>query len=195
MHRNVLVAALALWAATPALTASAQVADPRPPNAPTQKPAFAGQTDAPEKKLGVAFDIVTLSESLRNPWGMTFLPNGKILVTERIGYLRLVNADGTLTPQAVGGLPAVDNRGQGGLLDQDGGALRIILQAQRWDKQLQHDLQVGQALIQFQVGDKGNAVANGGGQVGLRHPGAFAQLFEQRTKGGGTNRSHRFPPA
>jgi len=117
MHRKALVAALALWAAIPALTASAQVADPRPPNAPTQKPAFAGQTDAPDKKLGVAFDIVTLSESLRNPWGMTFLPNGKILVTERIGYLRLVNADGTLTPQAVGGLPAVDNRGQGGLLD------------------------------------------------------------------------------
>ena len=117
MQRKALVAALALWAATPALTASAQVADPRPPNAPTQKPAFAGQTDAPEKKLGVAFDIVTLSESLRNPWGMTFLPNGKMLVTERIGYLRLVNADGTLTPQAIGGLPAVDNRGQGGLLD------------------------------------------------------------------------------
>ncbi len=117
MHRNALVAVLALWTAAPAMTASAQVADPRPPNAPTQKPAFAGQTDAPDKKLGVAFDIVTLSESLRNPWGMTFLPNGKILVTERIGYLRLVNADGTLTPQAIGGLPAVDNRGQGGLLD------------------------------------------------------------------------------
>ncbi|MEQ1729443.1 MAG: PQQ-dependent sugar dehydrogenase [Vicinamibacterales bacterium] len=117
MHRKALVAALALWAATPALTASAQVADPRPPNAPTQKPAFAGQTDAPDKKLGVAFDIVTLSESLRNPWGMTFLPNGKILVTEKVGFLRVVNADGTLTPQVVGGLPAVDNRGQGGLLD------------------------------------------------------------------------------
>jgi len=117
MHRKLPAAALALWIAAPALTASAQVADPRPPNAPTQKAAFAGQTDAPEKKLGVAFDIVTLSESLRNPWGMTFLPNGKMLVTERIGYLRLVNADGTLTQQVIGGLPAVDNRGQGGLLD------------------------------------------------------------------------------
>ena len=117
MNRKVAVAVLALWTAAPALTASAQVADPRPPNAPTQKPAFAGQTDAPEKKLGVAFDIVTLSESLRNPWGMTFLPNGKMLVTEKIGFLRVVNADGTLTPQSVGGLPAVDNRGQGGLLD------------------------------------------------------------------------------
>ncbi len=117
MHRTALVAVFALWAAAQASTASAQVADPRPPNAPTQKPALAGQTDAPERKLGVAFDIVPLSESLRNPWGMTFLPNGKILVTEKVGFLRLVNADGTLTPQVIGGLPAVDNRGQGGLLD------------------------------------------------------------------------------
>ncbi len=95
----------------------AQGVDPRPPNAPAQKPAFAGQTRAPEQKLGVAFDVVTVLEGLRNPWGMAFLPNGKMLVTERIGYMRLVNADGTLSPQAVGGTFAVDNRGQGGLLD------------------------------------------------------------------------------
>ena len=40
-----------------------------------------------------------------------------MLVTEKVGYLRFVGADGKLSPQAVGGLPAVDNRGQGGLLD------------------------------------------------------------------------------
>lgn len=99
------------------LNAQTRGADPRPANAPAQTPVFPGQTDAPEQKLGVAFDVVTVLEGLRNPWGMTFLPSGKMLVTERIGYLRLVNADGTLVPQAVGGLPAVDNRGQGGLLD------------------------------------------------------------------------------
>jgi aldose sugar dehydrogenase len=109
-------AALALWSLA-AAPASAQVADPRPPNAPGQKPAFAGQTDAPEQKLGVAFDVVTVVDTLRNPWGLAFLPSGKMLVTEKIGYLRVVNADGTLAPGAVGGLPAVDNRGQGGLLD------------------------------------------------------------------------------
>ena len=112
-------ALVALFAVGFAVNASAQPtgADPRPANAPAQKPAFVGQTDAPVTKLGVAFDVVTAIDGLRNPWGMAFLPSGRMLVTERIGYLRLVNVDGTLFPQPVGGLPAVDNRGQGGLLD------------------------------------------------------------------------------
>ena len=91
-------------------------ADPRPANNPEQKPAFAGQTDAPEQKLGVAFDVVTVAEGLQNPWGVAFLPDGKMLVTERPGRLRVVGADGKLS-EPVAGLPAVDARGQGGLLD------------------------------------------------------------------------------
>ena len=90
--------------------------DTRPPNGLEQKPAFAGQTDAPEKKSGVAFDIVTVASGFENPWGVAFLPNGKMLVTERPGRLRVVTADGTLSTP-VAGLPAVDARGQGGLLD------------------------------------------------------------------------------
>jgi glucose/arabinose dehydrogenase len=104
-------------------TASAQTAsspqrgvDPRPPNAPNQQPAFAGQTRAPERKSGVAFDVVTVAAGLQNPWGMAFLPDKRILVTERAGRLRIVGLDGTLSP-AVTGLPATDPRGQGGLLD------------------------------------------------------------------------------
>jgi aldose sugar dehydrogenase len=90
-------------------------ADPRPPNAPNQKPAFPGQTRAPERKSNVAFDVVTVAEGLENPWGMVFLPGGKILVTERPGRLRVVT-DGKLS-EPVTGLPAVDARNQGGLLD------------------------------------------------------------------------------
>jgi len=89
----------------------------RPPNGTGQTPAFAGQTRAPEQKLGVAFDVVTVSEGLVNPWGLAFLPNGKILVTERPGRLRVVSADGKQMSEPVAGLPAVDPRGQGGLLD------------------------------------------------------------------------------
>jgi len=90
--------------------------DPRPPNAPDQRPAFPGQTRAPERKAGVAFDVVTVASGLENPWGMTFLPDGRMLVTERPGRLRVVSPDGTVS-DPVAGLPAVDARGQGGLLD------------------------------------------------------------------------------
>ena len=59
----------------------------RPPAAQRapQKPAFAGQTRAPEQKLNVQFDVVTVVDGLRNPWGMAFLPDGRMLVTERVG--------------------------------------------------------------------------------------------------------------
>lgn len=90
--------------------------DPRPPNAPDQKPAFAGQTRAPERKTNVAFEVVTVAQGLEAPWGMTFLPSGKMLVTEKPGRLRVVSPDGTLSAP-VTGLPAMAVRGQGGLLD------------------------------------------------------------------------------
>ena len=90
--------------------------DPRPPNAPTQKAARAGQTRASEQKANVAFEVVTVAEGLDKPWGLTFLPGGKMLVTEKAGRLRVVAADGTLS-EPVAGLPPVDARGQGGLLD------------------------------------------------------------------------------
>lgn len=91
--------------------------DPRPPNAPSQKPAFAGQTRAPERKTNVAFDVVTVAEGLNKPWGLAFLPDGKLLVTEKpTGALRIVDAKGTLSAP-VAGIPKVDGRGQGGLLD------------------------------------------------------------------------------
>ncbi len=89
----------------------------RPPNGEGQKPALAGQTRAPEQKLNVAFDVVTVTEGLANPWGLAFLPNGRMLVTERPGRLRVLSADGKQTSEPVTGLPAVDARGQGGLLD------------------------------------------------------------------------------
>ena len=90
--------------------------DPRPANNPEQKPAMAGQTDAPEKKAGVAFDVVTVVEGLQNPWAVAFLPDGKMLITERPGRLRVLSTDGKLSAPVMG-LPAVDARGQGGLLD------------------------------------------------------------------------------
>ncbi len=63
------------------------------------------------------FRAVTLTEGLEYPWGLAFLPDGKMLVTERPGRLRLVGADGRLDPRPIGGVPAVAAVGQGGLLD------------------------------------------------------------------------------
>jgi glucose/arabinose dehydrogenase len=102
-----------------ALTVVTQQAgvDPRPPNAPNQKPAAPGQTRAPERKSNVAFDVVTVAKGLSFPWGMDFLPDGRMLVTEKNpGRLRVVQANGTMS-EPVEGLPKVDARNQGGLLD------------------------------------------------------------------------------
>src|SRR5215204_6215371 len=89
----------------------------RPPNAPDQKPAIAGQNRAPEQKTNVAFNVVTVTEGLVNPWGLTWLPDGRMLVTERPGRLRSVTGDGKTMSEPVAGLPMVDSRGQGGLFD------------------------------------------------------------------------------
>jgi glucose/arabinose dehydrogenase len=88
----------------------------RPPNGEGQAPAFAGQTRAPEQKLNVAFEVVTVAEGLANPWALEFLPDGRMLLTERAGQLRIMTAAGALSAP-VSGLPMVDGRGQGGLLD------------------------------------------------------------------------------
>ncbi len=62
------------------------------------------------------FRVVKLVEGLEHPWGLAFLPDGRMLVTERPGRLRIVK-DGRLEPQPVSGVPQVAVHGQGGLLD------------------------------------------------------------------------------
>jgi glucose/arabinose dehydrogenase len=63
-----------------------------------------------------SFRVVRLVEGLEHPWGLAFLPDGRMLVTERPGRLRIVR-DGKLERQPVSGLPKIVARGQGGLLD------------------------------------------------------------------------------
>ena len=60
--------------------------------------------------------VVEVARGLEHPWGLAFLPDGRMLVTERPGRLRLVARDGSLS-EPLGGVPAVYARGQGGLLD------------------------------------------------------------------------------
>jgi len=60
--------------------------------------------------------VETVARGLEHPWGLAFLPDGRMLVTERAGRLRLVEQDGRLS-EPLGGVPEVLAQGQGGLLD------------------------------------------------------------------------------
>ena len=62
------------------------------------------------------FRVVTLTDALEFPWGLAFLADGRMLVTEKPGRLRIVAKDGTLSAP-LSGVPAVADDGQGGLLD------------------------------------------------------------------------------
>ena len=64
-----------------------------------------------------AFRLVTLVRGLQHPWSLTWLPDGRMLVTERPGRLRLVSKDFELDPKAVDGVPRVVTGGQSGLFD------------------------------------------------------------------------------
>ena len=59
----------------------------------------------------------TFASGLKQPWGMAFLPDGRMLVTQKAGELVIVSADGKNVGVPVGGVPAVNSAGQGGLLD------------------------------------------------------------------------------
>ena len=85
--------------------------------APNSKnvPAFAGQTRIAGVKTKTAYEGKVLSSDLKNPWGITSLPDGKFLITEKRGNMRIATAAGTVG-EPISGLPAVNSRGQGGLL-------------------------------------------------------------------------------
>lgn len=90
--------------------------DTRPANAAQQRPAFAGQTRACRVRTTSPYEVVVVARGLERPWAVEPLPDGRLLVTERPGRLRVVTATGEIGPP-IEGLPPVIARGQGGLLD------------------------------------------------------------------------------
>ena len=63
------------------------------------------------------FHVNKVLDGLENPWSMAFLPDGRMLITERAGRLRLVTKSFQLHPTPIAGLPKIKAAGQGGLFD------------------------------------------------------------------------------
>jgi aldose sugar dehydrogenase len=100
--------------------APAQAAEPLEkddPNVPEFQPAFPGQTRAPGVRSQTKFEVKEIADGFEKPWAIAFLPDRRMLVTEKhAGRLFIVTPAGEKSA-AVSGLPDVDGRDQGGLLD------------------------------------------------------------------------------
>jgi aldose sugar dehydrogenase len=81
----------------------------------TYSPAFAGQTRAAGVRTAGSYESAILTTALRSPWGITSLPDGRLLITEKAGTMRIATTTGQLG-QPITGIPTVNSAGQGGLL-------------------------------------------------------------------------------
>lgn len=80
------------------------------------KPAFEGQTRISGVKTVTPYDVKVIAEGLSKPWSVTALPDGRLIITEKAGTMRIATTSGELSAP-ISGFPQVDDRNQGGLLD------------------------------------------------------------------------------
>lgn len=99
-----------------------------PPNT-NYKPAFEGQTRINGVQTKTSYKATVVTSSLENPWGVVPLPDGRFLVTEKPGRMRIVSSAGTVS-EPISGVPKVNASGQGGLmglcLDPDFASNRMV---------------------------------------------------------------------
>jgi glucose/arabinose dehydrogenase len=92
-------------------------------------PAFAGQTRIASVQTTTRYTSQILTQALASPWGITSLPDGRLLITEKAGTMRIVTPAGEVSG-AIRGLPQVNPAGQGGLLglrvDSDFATNRLV---------------------------------------------------------------------
>ena len=79
-------------------------------------PAWTTQTRAPEPPQRSRFTVETVASGLNHPWSIQFLPDGRYLIAERPGYIRIVNNDGWMS-SPLAGLPAIRTAAERGLHD------------------------------------------------------------------------------
>ncbi len=116
MQRSIFIRPLILAAALSGVMAIAAPVIQGMPNVPEFKPAFAGQTRAEAIETKTPITVTEIATGLASPWGLAFLPDGRMLVTEKApGAMRIIGKDGAKSAP-IAGLPAVDARGQGGMM-------------------------------------------------------------------------------
>jgi glucose/arabinose dehydrogenase len=134
----------------------------------SMQPAAGREFDTEKGRIRVA----TVTEGLENPWGLAFLPDGRMLVTERPGRLRLIEKNGRVS-SPLAGVPEVYARGQGGLLD-------VAL-----DPRFAENRLVYLSFAESGEGGAGTAVTRGRlGEGGLED---VAVVFRQKPKVAGSN--------
>jgi glucose/arabinose dehydrogenase len=69
------------------------------------------------KSIDYTLQLSERNSGLKSPWGMAFLPDGRLLVTQKSGSIAVMSRDGQRIEQTITGLPRVASQGQGGLLD------------------------------------------------------------------------------
>jgi len=80
------------------------------------KPAFKGQTRVSGVKTTTAYKAEKIAENLGRPWAVVPMPDGRLLITEKTGFMQIHNANGALVKK-ITGFPSVESGGQGGMLD------------------------------------------------------------------------------
>jgi glucose/arabinose dehydrogenase len=80
------------------------------------KPAFKGQTRIKGVKTSTPYKVEKLTEKIGKPWAVVPMNDGRLLITEKSGYMMVMDANGKLVKKIIG-FPEVDDNGQGGLLD------------------------------------------------------------------------------
>ena len=93
-----------------------QPLETRPAVGAGQKPAFPGQTRANAVRTTTAVIATVVARGLRSPWSLAFLPDGRMLVTEKPGAMRIITSAGAVG-EPIAGVPQVAFGGDGGLLD------------------------------------------------------------------------------
>jgi glucose/arabinose dehydrogenase len=128
MHRNLVLVSISIAAVLTACNtttsnndssvsstdSSNKSVEKKAPNS-QYKPAFEGQTRVAAIKTQTPFEVKLLSKELNRPWGIAILPDGRLLITEKGGTMRIATTAGVISAP-ITGLPPVDSDGQGGLL-------------------------------------------------------------------------------